>query len=812
MRVRFRAPARQYNAHPVNHSRRSDAIAVTILVTVMTLLFIDVLLGTHNFYTRDLTRYYYPMKHMLREIVLGGEFPYWGRLISGGQPVAANPEHEVFYPATWLLFIPDYFLGYRLHILVHLYVGLLGMYALLRSMALHATASVMGALAFGLGGVYMSYVNLLPILFCAAWLPVTCLYVRRFLLDPRLRWFALSALFFGLQCLVAEPTTLLQTGFILGMYALYRGWYAAYDNGHPWTRAIPEMLSRVALIGLISLAAFAVGAAQLLPAIDHAGDSIRSRGFEFRLVSAWSMPWAKLLELIYPNVLGYVSIDHVTWYWGSVLYPERGTAFLFSIYGGLLVMALAVGAIVSRPRGGRFVLVLAAISLLLALGSHTPLLRFLYDAGIATSLRYPEKFALIAVFAMVVFSAVMLQRLLDGDETIRRGVLGFLGVTGSVAAIMSLLGFTSYYDGIYSAAGLPPNLVTLIAQFSHRGWIVATFRSLILFGIIWSLPRVRRPLWVVLLGTFVIADLAPIVHQLNPRLPASFFAEPPAIVSTLPPGRDRYRIFHEADWYHYDRSSEYPIVRAGLYPMTPARYGIHLVMERDYDETALLPTVDFVRSVWEVRASGRSDWRVPFMAMSNAWFHSRYRKFETKNPTPGDPRSEPSPIEFVPVARFPRYYFADQVITIRDRSDFVRHLSTGTPSRRVAFIEKPSFVPARGAVHAWAETANTGTIDVEARGTAFLVMSVTPHKYWEIRLDGRPVDPVVTNIGYQGIIVPAGRHRVEMRYRNPLVLAGIVISLGSVLLLLAAALWPGRVPRSPRSSGSNQADRDVRHG
>src|SRR5450759_3658115 len=75
-------------------------------------------------------------------------------------------------------------------------------------------AAWMGAMSFGLGGIYLSYVNLLPILFCAAWLPLTCLFVRRFLLRRNIRDFAAAALFLGLQFLVAEPTTVMQTGLL----------------------------------------------------------------------------------------------------------------------------------------------------------------------------------------------------------------------------------------------------------------------------------------------------------------------------------------------------------------------------------------------------------------------------------------------------------------------------------------------------------------------------------------------------------------------------------------------------------------------
>src|SRR5881275_1096416 len=161
------SPDSSFILHPSPFSaRRADLLAVTALALLATIFFADVLFGVNQFYMRDMTRYYYPAKQILREIVQHGEFPYWNRYFSAGQPIAANPEHEVFYPLTWLILLPSFDLGYRLHILIHIYVGLLGMYLLLRSMDLRPPAAWMGAMAFGLGGIYLSYVNLLPILFC----------------------------------------------------------------------------------------------------------------------------------------------------------------------------------------------------------------------------------------------------------------------------------------------------------------------------------------------------------------------------------------------------------------------------------------------------------------------------------------------------------------------------------------------------------------------------------------------------------------------------------------------------------------------
>jgi uncharacterized membrane protein YfhO len=124
------------------------------------------------------------------------------------------------------------------------------------------------------------------------------------------------------------------------------------------------------------------------------------------------------------------------------------------------------------------------------------------------------------------------------------------------------------------------------------------------------------------------------------------------------------------------------------------------------------------------------------------------------------------------------------MVTIRDRQDFVKQLTTSTFTPRVAFVQRPSFVPAQGVVSHIVETANTAAMDVEVAGQGFLVMSVTPHKYWRIRIDGTRVPAIITNIAYQGIVVTPGRHHIEMEYRNELVRVGMLISLitGAVLI------------------------------
>ena len=242
--------------------RRSKLIAVTIPAVLLTLLFIDVIAGAGVFYSRDVAQYHFPGKKVLSEIVRGGEFPLWNPFISAGQPLAANPANEVFYPLTWLILLPGFVYGFQLLALLHVYIATFATFALLRSLGASRAASVAGAISFGLGGFVLSALSLFPFLFSAAWMPVTCLFARRFLRERQRRDFAFAAIALAMQLLIGEPIMVVQTGMLLGIYALLRRKSSAVRD--------------VALVGAIATAALLVSAVQTLPAVDHFSDSVRA--------------------------------------------------------------------------------------------------------------------------------------------------------------------------------------------------------------------------------------------------------------------------------------------------------------------------------------------------------------------------------------------------------------------------------------------------------------------------------------------------------------------------------------------------------
>lgn len=771
--------------------RRHDLLAVALLLLLPTLLFADVLFGSKSFYLGDIARFQYPMKKILHGIVSGGEFPYWNRLLEAGQPLAANPQYQVFYPPNWLIFLTAFELGFRLQILFHIYLAALGMYALLRSMRMAAVAALFGAISFSLGGAFLSFGSHLPFFYGAAWIPLTLLFARKFLIDRRGRQFAWASLLLALQILAGDPATVVQTVVALVLYAIYRGWQSE--------RRLAAAAKGLFAVLMIFVAALAVAAVQIVPMLDLARDSVQRYGVPYS--SVWSMPPARIAELVFPNLLGHISIGGLPWYWAARLYPGTGIPFVLNIYCGLALAALAAGGLAARIRGSLPFVVLFMASIALALGGRTPLLHHLYDLGMGTTIQAPEKFIFLAVFSMIVFSAHALDRALAGEHRVAEAAAGFAFAAGLVAGAVSILGYVpTSVDGFLSAFGLQASPGTLLMTArAWSDWSLAGARALLLLLILLTMYTRRRLAWALAALLFLSADLAGVVDELNPRIDRTFFTGVPELASVLPADHQDYRIYPQAggntvspaarEFFRSGRQSVWA-ARNGLFPPINGAYGIASVMDRDHGRTALLPSAEFVRAAGEISRQSTADWWSPLMAMSNAWYRTVYADYDEEEQSAGGDVTKLVPVAFVEEDHHPRYYFADQIISVAGRGEFVRHMVSGSFGRNVAFINRASFDAARGVVDHVRETANRALIDVTASGRGFLVMSVTPHKYWRITVDGKPVPAIQTNIGYQGIIVPAGHHRVIMDYRNTLIpICGVISGIAILVLFGAALKW-----------------------
>jgi hypothetical protein len=745
-------------------SRKHDVLAVLFIVGVITLWFWEVLFAGQSYYTRDIFNYHYPMKWIVRQAILAGELPMWSAYFGSGQPLAANPAYEVFYPMQWLTLLPDFHYGMTLHIVVHFYICAIGLYAFIRSLGAGVMAALLGAFGFALGGPLISLIRTLPFLFAIAWAPVIFLYVRRLLITRSRRDFLLTALFGGIQALVAEPTILLQTWFLVGCYVVYRA-----------IRDRPQLKRDVLAIALAGVAVLIMAAAQLIPMADFVRGTVRAQGIDFDTgVAKWSLPGARVLELFYPQI--YQSLfNQAGVRWLSPMYPQ-GEPFVTNFYIGFAVAIFFVAGIVAWRRGSGLALAAFVTLYVVAIGNGTPLLRILYDLGLFKTMRYPEKFFIGACLVAVIWGALTADRLIKGDERVRKA-------TTYVTLSLFVLGLFLLLAAVSSIPAV---------------WVLNAIRGAALLVML----RQRTAKWAAGLVLLTIVDLAHL-RRSNDTITREYFSAPP-VTRQLDPNKGQYRVFHRAEWdwlYSVPNADDYFrqarwrwwSLRNSLMPRNGAYFGYQYAFDRDYDETFLLHTTEFLRAMLTLRINNVPGWDEQFMAMSNAWYSGTFRNFRSEAARLGDQHSGIHPVDFQPAAaKYPRYYFADQIETVNGTEDFIEKLSAKRFSPGVAFVEK-AFPPASGRVLSVKETRHSIRLDVEAAGRALLVMSVTADRYWRARIDGGETKPIFANIAYQALEVPPGRHTIEMTYRNPLIVPSAVVSLIALVLIVIGVIASPRV-------------------
>lgn len=769
---------------------RLDRMAAPLLCALVVGVFADVVFLGQRLFVRDLASYYYATKKIVRDVILSGELPLWNRFYGAGQPMAANPEYAVFYPPHALLLLPGYDWWFQILVVAHVAFGAIGMYRFVRSMGMSGLTALYGAIAFAFGGLTGSLLNLLPYLFILAWMPWAFMHGRRWLLHGDRRALALASFAFGMQILTAEPTTLVQVWLIVGGYVLFQ--VKKPEDGRGLGLAL--LSRRLAAMFVLSVG---VGAIQLLPAIDHVGDSVRSLRFPWKTVVAWSSPPWRVIELVIPSFFGRPWFAGEGGYWGSIFYAPRPLPFLFSIYCGFPVLALAVAGFVRGGRVARWVAASCGMAFVLALGSATPVFRLLYDLGPGQSFRYPEKFLIAILVLLVLFALAQLERAREIRGLVSRtGVwLAVAGLLASVGALVFLSGeggvsFAASVGGATTSSGAAElrnafrvDWMTNLARF-------AAFAAL--FAALGRAISVRR--WMVALVLFGFVDLAIGFRAVSPSIDASYF-EPPPVAETLDDSRDGWRVFPLANWFQtYQRSTNglrfsetgegtYWTVRNGMAPMLLSAWRFRQVMEIDFDRTALLPTTRLLEALWEIRNQVGGDRDATLMAIGSAKYVTRFRDFERELERSGSVRWA-SPVEYVEVPTNPVYWVPDRIERVEGREGFVRRFLESDPGPRTALVESEAFAPSPCEVLEVEERTNSARVVVECSGRSLLVAGVTPHKYWSAEVDGAPTPILTVNLGYSGVELGGGRHVVEMRYENPVIVASGVISALTLLVLV----------------------------
>ena len=91
----------------------------------------------------------------IRESVMQNhEFPFWNKYVCGGVPLFANPQSRLFSPFFIFTLLFGEFVGLKLEIIIHLLIGLLGMYFLARYKKISLEGSILASVVYMFSTVF----------------------------------------------------------------------------------------------------------------------------------------------------------------------------------------------------------------------------------------------------------------------------------------------------------------------------------------------------------------------------------------------------------------------------------------------------------------------------------------------------------------------------------------------------------------------------------------------------------------------------------------------------------------------------------
>jgi len=677
-----------------------------------------------------------PWRQTVREELRRGELPTWNRFVLAGQPLLAEQQPAVLHPATWLGLLLPPPQAWTYDMAVRLLIALLCGYLFFRELAGSEAAALLGALAWALSDFFVFFLGF-PMSAAVAPLPLLFLGLRRLARAPGRGAAILTSAALVLIIVAGHPETLLHGALGAGAYFLFE----LLGAGAPG-RARSLALALAA--GAVSLALTAV---VLLPLAESLPLTTQHR---FR--KAWyahqkrSEPAAAVGRRALPQVVPF-----------ALGVAGRGRALpgteLPSSYAGSLVLALGVAGLLGRSRERWFFLGLglAALAVCVKTPAADGLAKLpLWDIAINEYLIFLATFSVCALAVM-------------GTAALSRGE-GAAAILSGAAAVLA-------GAAVIVAVGLPRfSELAMPEAFLRRRVLIELFPLGLAIVLVAVLARRRRMAAAAcaLVG-LLAAQRAFEAGGVYPTLPEAAFYPHLGLLDPIPRGApDRFAA-----------------VGMTMLPNVAELYGIEDV--RGYDPMTL-----------HALAETYPLWCVPL----GPWFNRV------------DDPSRPF-LSFLGV----------RWVLLPEATPFPQGWIERAASDRVRLVENPDALPRafaprkyRGAADAAGRLGLLGSISdfhdrgvlEESTGGEWLAngrADVTVERYgskrltlrvaadadtivgtsipnwpgWRIERDGGvAVAPVSYNHAFLGFRVPAGAHRVTLRYSPDGVRYGLAISAAAL--------------------------------
>jgi len=409
------------------HPRRipSHLPGLCVVLLLLLIMFADVLFTAKDIVLSDsitdIAMHYVHLRAFGFKELSKGNLPLWNPHIFCGIPFVGGFLSAMFYPPNLIFLVLPLPAAINWCIVLHLLLMGIFTYFWAACRGLSAIACTAAAVIVIFCGATFAriFAGHLAQLCTMAWAPLLLLSIDGLLKNCSPRWVLLGILAVAMQALAGFPQYMFYTSLAATIYFVLQ-----------LVQVKRKLLPAVAFVTIFA-GGSAISAVQLLTGIEATAGSIRELGVPYNIAATFSLPPENLLTLLVPNFLG--SMNDYT-YWGA---SHLWEAIPFI---GVTALILAVYGFFCCKSNYRYVLAaLALIMFILALGSHTPLFRFLYNyvPGF-DKFRGTSKFIYPATLFLLMLTAIGLDDLFRRPRFIRQTSI----IALTAAVLIALAGWS----------------------------------------------------------------------------------------------------------------------------------------------------------------------------------------------------------------------------------------------------------------------------------------------------------------------------------------------------------------------------------
>lgn len=674
-----------------------------------------------------------------------GRVPLWRPSIFAGTPFVAHPKYSPFLLPYYLLPSP---ITYAWIQLVKAVVAGLGAYLVFRRvMSAGFWPGAFGGWCLPLTGFFVYGLGM-PLTFVTACFPWLLLATRFAVRRPGAGGPALALT----TALTLVSGQLDMAGLALLGSGLFALWWLGTTYGP--RRALAAGARAAAWLALAWALGFLLAAPYILPLLESSAGSFRIIARAAGLVDRPPLGLAALPQMVIPEFFGATRRGSLLLVGANQL--ENAASAYAGFFATLLLAPLAGTSRRHRP----LVAFLAGFGLVtFAWQLDVPGIVALWQASPLRLLSY-NRFEFATSFAVLALAVIGLDVVWEKRVVWRR----WLWIPVGLVAALGLWCALRATDLPHPVATLDrPDAETIRRSFRHTYVAGTAFSALAIAA--WLALRLRPglPHLAPALALALVADLLWFARGVNPQEdPALYYPRVPALeaLAKAPPGRmlcvdclppNLAETHGLRDLRGYDALDPWRYVRLLELGRDP-RFGVlpwaitsnyYPRLHRDSSGALALPPVLSMLGLRYLVFRGAPPANTaPFLRADDYWVLEN-------------------------VAALPRAFVPRTVQTIPDDRQTLRRLAAPDfDARQVALVERPLTLPepSAGVVRIAAEIPTEVTLDATMETPGLVVISDLWDPGWRATVGGRPAPILRANFALRGIVVPAGRSTIAMRY------------------------------------------------